>query len=60
MRGDIIKTIKIIDKGEEGCLVREFGIWPVAQEGEHRSGCVPWVKGTTVPKDVPLSEHLLK
>lgn len=54
MRGDIIKTIKVIDKGEEGCSENlVFGQW---YRGVHRSGCVPWDRGTTVP----LSEHLLE
>lgn len=60
MQGDVIKTIKIIDKGEGGRLVREHCIWPMAQEGEDRSGSVPWDKATAVPEDVTLSKHLLK
>lgn len=53
MQGDVIKTIKIIDKGEEGRSVKELGIWPTAWEGEDRSGSVPWDKATAVPEDVP-------
>jgi len=60
VQGDIIKTIKIIDKGEEGRSVRELSIWPMAWEGEDRSGSVPWDKATVVPEDAPLSKHLLK
>lgn len=52
--------IKIIDKEEEGRLVRELSIWPMVREGEDKSGSVPWDKATAVPEDVPLSKHLLK